>query len=176
MLSDITEIWEPIKGYEGHYEISSLGRVASIKKGDRSIRKPSNTSGYSQIALSIDGEVRYKLIHRIVAETFVDNPKQLLEVNHIDENKLNNRATNLEWCTSKYNSNHGTRTSRIRKALSKPVVAVDSTGMVIYKFASTVEAGKKGFDPCHISSCCRGLRKSHKGFTWKYVETLEESV
>ena len=122
---DEKEEWRPVVGFEGAYEVSSLGRVRSI---DRSLLFPNKKTGmmprklkgriikqqldgrklYLQVPLSNGKSKRY-LVHRLVAEAFIENPLNLLEVNHKDENKANNAASNLEWCDHKYNNNYGTK-------------------------------------------------------------------
>ena len=110
------EIWRDIKNYEGLYQISNLGRVKRLRFINRhlnfekeKILKPYKDGGnyYFVIGLHKDGKRKYKAIHRLVAETFIPNPNNYPVVNHKDENKLNNRIDNLEWCTHKYNSNYG---------------------------------------------------------------------
>lgn len=111
------EIWSPIKGYEGYYEVSSYGVVRSVQRKslDRwgkyclrkgRILKPCNRR-YSMVVLSKNGKARNCLVHRLVAEAFIPNPHNWSVVNHKDENKLNNRMDNLEWCSQKYNINYG---------------------------------------------------------------------
>ena len=105
------EIWKDIEGYEGLYQISNLGRVWSVRK--EIYRKPTIVSGYYGVSLTKDGQFDIFTIHRLVAKAFIPNPLNLPQVNHKDENKLNNRVDNLEWCTAKYNSNYGSRNSKI---------------------------------------------------------------
>lgn len=105
------EEWKDLKGYEGLYKVSSLGRVYSVYKKD--YKQPYlDKDGYLMIGLSKEGKHKNLRLHRIIAETFIPNPQQLPCVNHIDENKLNNNIKNLEWCTPAYNNSFGTRTER----------------------------------------------------------------
>lgn len=97
-----------------------------------------------------------------------DNPDNLREVNHKDEDKLNNRVDNLQWCSRSYNINYGVRNERVSKKLSKPVLQYDLDGNLIKEWPSAAEAGRNGFNHNHISECCRGKLKSHKGYIWKY--------
>lgn len=113
------EIWKDIKGYEGLYQISNLGRVKSLARKYKSrvcketIKKFSiDVKGYCKVNLCKNGKITYPRIHRLVAEHFILNPKKLPQVNHIDENKQNNRVDNLEWCDNKYNVNYGTHNLR----------------------------------------------------------------
>lgn len=105
------EIWKDIKEYEGIYQVSNLGRVKSLKhsKEGKLLKGRVTGKGYLSVALFRNSVRKSNSIHRLVAEAFIPNPENKPEVNHIDENKLNNDVSNLEWVTSKENSNHGTR-------------------------------------------------------------------
>lgn len=106
------EIWKDIKGYEGKYQVSNLGRIKNIqtncmKMATLQKKYIMKQGGYYQITLW-KGKHNGKtyLIHRLVAQHFIPNPDNLPQVNHIDHDRSNNRVDNLEWCTAKYNSNH----------------------------------------------------------------------
>ena len=102
------EVWLPMKGYEGFYEVSNLGRVIS---SSGCMRKPSKTKfGYLKLNLSREGVVKSVRVHRVVAITFLDKTEGKDEVNHLDGDKTNNRVDNLEWCTSSENKYHAVRT------------------------------------------------------------------
>lgn len=102
------EIWKDVKGYEGIYKISSLGRIAKMDNGQNAkILRPFLTSrGYLQTCLVKNTTYKVYLIHRLVALNFILNPEDKPQVNHINGNKLDNRLENLEWCTAKYNMKH----------------------------------------------------------------------
>ena len=121
MEKDTIEIWKDITGYEGIYQISNLGRVRSldrisIDKNGReysikgNMRKVSKSKGYSIIGLSKDNKQKMHLVHRLVAEAFLDNPENLPIVNHIDGNKSNSHIENLEWVSSSDNIKHAIST------------------------------------------------------------------
>ena len=118
----MTEEWRPIEGYEGLYEVSSYGRVRSLDRYDsrnhfrrgRILKLSYDTVGYLIVGLHSNGKAKTYLVHRLVAQAFIPNPDNLPEVNHIDEDKMNNRVDNLEMCNREYNSNFGTRNDRIR--------------------------------------------------------------
>ncbi len=168
------EIWLPVKGFEGLYEVSSFGRVRSLNYKNTGQTKVlssfENKHGYLQVVLWKKGKEKLFRIHRLVAEAFIPNLFGYPQVNHIDEDKTNNHIDNLEWCDNKYNSNHGTRNKRIAKKLSKPVLQFTKTGEFVKEWSSTNEAGRNGFTQVSIASCCRGKLKSHKGFIWQYKE------
>lgn len=115
------EIWKPIKDYETRYQISNMGNIKSFYRGKETLLKPqlNNTSPYLMIGLFKNNKLKRYLIHRLVAQHFIPNPDNLPEVNHKDENKYNNCADNLEWCTHKYNTNYGTRGDKISEKLMK---------------------------------------------------------
>lgn len=102
------EIWRDIKGYEGLYQVSNLGRVKSLSWSipGKIMKIFSDEKGYLNIHLSKDGKVFHAKIHRLVASEFIGNPEALPEVNHKDFNKANNTPENLEWVTSLQNSTH----------------------------------------------------------------------
>lgn len=110
-----TEVWKDVLDYEGHYQVSSLGRVKSVerivlvKSGTRLIHERilksevCKSTGYAYVNLHKDGKLKHCTVHRLVALAFVDNPNNLPMVNHKDENRLNNSADNLEWITNEDN-------------------------------------------------------------------------
>ena len=166
------EHWKPVVGYEELYEVSDMGNVRSLKFGKQKILKPwKDGGGYLKINLCKDGHVKKFKVHRLVAEAFIQNPNNLDTVNHKDEVKTNNVASNLEWMSQKDNNNYGTRNKRIGESLSKKVQMFDkSTGELLATFPSTREAARvTGISPKNISACCIGKRKSAGGYIWKYA-------
>lgn len=172
------EEWKDIKGYEGHYQVSNLGRVRSLGGTTWKSEKLMSTErkNYERVGLYKDKRTKQLLVHRLVAEAFIPNPDNLPEINHKDENKLNNCVENLEWCTRHYNLNYGTRNKRIgkvhinRKDQSKPVLCVELNRV----FPSTHEAGRflgKEHIQVDIIKCCMGKKyKTVCGYHWQYVE------
>lgn len=120
----MVEKWVAVKEYEGLYQVSNLGRVRSIDRVVRSrpsvfqtikgrIIKPHlNAFGYEKFTGSRDGKTKNLYVHRLVATAFIDKPDGKNCINHIDNNPSNNRATNLEWCTHKENSQHMIKSNR----------------------------------------------------------------
>lgn len=175
----MVEEWRDIQGYEGLYQVSNLGRVKSLErkvkhsKGGYALKKGKilnqsyDKDGYLQLHLCKEGISKKFFIHRLVAITFIPNPNNYEECNHIDENKENNCVSNLEWVTHKDNCNWGTRIERVTSKKSIPVVAYKD-GVEVMRFSSQWEAEREGgFDQGSISDCCRGKIKKHKGYEWK---------
>lgn len=163
-----TETWKDIKGYEGLYQVSNLGRVKSLHFNKELLLKLRLTGrGYYQIDLQKNKNIKHALVHRLVAEAFIPNPDELPQVNHKDEDKTNNCVDNLEWCTQLYNIHHGTGLHRRIVTQYKPVLCVEK-GII---YPSQIEAGKQlGIGHRHINDCCKGRRNTTGGYHWKYAE------
>lgn len=161
------EEWKDIKGYEGLYIISSSGRIAKL------LHPKINKDGYCEQGLVKDKVKKSKRIHRLVAEAFIPNPDSLPEVNHIDEDKSNNVVSNLEWCDHRYNTNHGTRLTRIshtqrnRKDCSKQIMCIETKTI----YPSINEAARQtGANRNTIADVCKGKLKTAGGYHWKFKE------
>lgn len=169
----IEEIYKDIEGFEGLYQVSNYGRVKSLHYGKERILRQQVNFGYCCVYLRNQNKERKNcLVHRLVAQAFIDNPNNYEEVNHIDEDKMNNHVTNLEWCDRKYNANYGTAIQRCalkrinNPKLSKQVLCVE-TGVV---YPSTIEVERQlGFSQGNISYACNGRYKQAYGYTWCYV-------
>jgi hypothetical protein len=126
----MSEEWRDIKGYEGLYQVSNLGRIKSLPKyhktkkrylsKEKILKQIHNDRGYLMVCLSKNWKKRKFFVHRLVAEAFLENPNNYTQINHIKEmEKDNNNITNLEWCSCKYNCNYGTRNERIKEKIKK---------------------------------------------------------
>lgn len=193
MNLDNSERWKTIQDYP-NYEVSNHGNVRSkdrivLRKGCKTILKGRLLKqycggGYMRVALYNGNRASRvnKSVHRLVAQAFVENPLNLKIINHKDENKLNNNAENLEWCTYKYNSNYGTAIQRrvlnqnwndISSKISKPVMQMDKDLNVIAVYKSGVSCEKFGFNSASISKCCKGKLKTYKGYIWRYKDECD---
>ena len=160
------ETFVKIESFE-NYEVSNLGKVRNIKSG-RTLKPHLNHNGYLKHHLYKHNKLKELFLHRIIAIAFIDNPEEKPQVNHIDENKLNNDLSNLEWCTVRENLIHGTRTKRVAEKLSQKVIQLDLNDNVLNEFESMVQAGQEtGVSRSNISSCCNGKLKSAGGFKWR---------
>ncbi len=176
------EEWIDIKGFEGLYQVSNLGNIKSMSREVRAntcgvrklpekvLAKCASSCGYYIVVLCKDGKHYTRLIHRLVAEAFIPNPRKLKEVKHKDENKLNNISINLEWCDRVYNANYGTGVERCSKQKNKPVAMIDiKTGETIRVYESARMANKEtGISYKCISSVCNGRAKTAGGYFWKF--------
>lgn len=175
------EEWRDIKGYEGLYQVSNLGRVKSLKRIVRAgknkqrivngkILSPWKTShGYLSVSLGRNNKFA---VHRLVAIAFIENPHNYPDVNHKDENKTNNILENLEWCNHSYNALYGTCQERLLNHKRKSVAMINKdTNQIIQVFDSMKTAMEQtGINKVTISMVCRGLRRIGSGYIWKYME------
>lgn len=167
------EEWRPIKGYEGLYEVSNMGRVKSLHFDKEIIRKQvERTNGYMEVNLSKDGTTNVKVVHRLVAIAFIKNPNNYECVNHKDGNKKNNTVDNLEWCTAKENTHHAIKTGLTNLTVAlKPVMAYKDDKLVGV-FRSMGECAEKlNCDIGNISKVIHGKLKTHHSFTFKLVNS-----
>ena len=180
------EEWKPIKGFEGLYEVSNMGRVLSLERisihgnmvgGISHIPVPKRLMcpnltkhGYFHIILYKESKRFEYTLHRVVALHFCDGYKRGLVVNHKNEIKTDNRAVNLEWCTEQYNHSYGTARERTAKANWKGVAQYDRNGKLIATYNSGKEASEKtGFSRACISDWCRGAHPCKVGYIWKFL-------
>ena len=162
-MYDIEE-FRDVVGYEDLYEVSNEGRVRNKITGK--IKKPAkDKDGYLRVSL-YNKEVKGTYgVHRLVAKSFIPNPNNYPQINHIDENKSNNSADNLEWCDCQYNI----RYSAYKK--NKPVNQYALDGRLLNTYESIKEASEKtGIDNGDISNCCLGKphHKTAGGYIWKH--------
>lgn len=163
------EIWKPIDGYEGLYTINSFGTVKNAKEKEKIPFV--TTDGYFRVTLSKNGKRRHHLVHRLVAIAFVPNPENWPIINHKDENKQNNSADNLEWCSYKYNINYGNHNQN--RGAGRKVLQFKFDGEFVASYRSTREAERiTGICSSNIGLCCKGSsRYKHAGgFKWKYAD------
>lgn len=177
--------WKEIKGYEGRYLISSSGDVISLKYGGSNRAKmltwKVNNKGYAWVELRKNGIKEQKLVHRLVAEAFIDKVEGLNLINHKDENPLNNDVDNLEWCDNSYNVRYSLERHperrvyhghEIREGKYKTlaVIQLDKDGNVIKEWENArtifVETGMSDWS---IAEVCRGNRHTAYGYLWRYA-------
>lgn len=156
------------------YEVYEDGRIWSYKT-KRFLKPKTEKNGYQRVALSDnEGKQKWYLLHRVVYEAVTGEPiPEGYEINHISEVKTENMITNLELVSHKENINFGSGIARRAKTqtngkCSKKVGAFKD-GELIMVFPSTMEAKRQGFKQGNVAACCRGERKTHKGYEWRYL-------
>ena len=183
-----TEIWKDIKGFEGLYQASNLGRIKSLerfRKGKNGslvsvkekILKPSiNRNGYYQVCLHKQSIQKTYRVNRLIYEAFNGLIPENMQVNHINEIKTDNRLSNLNLMTPKENCNWGGRNERIAKKqingkCSKPVLQFTLDNILVKEYPSIKQAGREtGFAHTNICACCKGKYKTAYNFIWRYKE------
>lgn len=181
------EIWKDVIGYEGLYQVSNLGKIKRVMftNGKYSFKKERLLNkflinGYEKVELNKNGIGKPKFIHRLVAEAFIPNPENKLQVNHIDGNKQNNCISNLEWATPSENTKHAYMTGLAKSPninkygnlnhSSKEVIQYDLKNIKIKTYGSTKEVMRvTGYDSSCIARCCRGKLKTAYGYVWRYA-------
>lgn len=190
------EIWKDIEGYKGLYQASNLGRIRSlthevhcgltphskaIKKG-KILQAHPNLRKYLTVVLSAKNKRKTITVHRLIAQTFIPNPQNLPQVNHIDGDKNNNCVNNLEWCSAKENIQHSWKNglsksythpkgvlTKYSASLCKQVDQFDLYNNYIKTFSSVSEASRMmNCSISNIKDCCRGRQKTAKGFIWRF--------
>ena len=181
----MAEIWKDIQGYEGLYQVSNLGRIKSLdrivkNKNGMALKRgkviqEASLGNYKKVSLWKNNKGKAFLVHRLVAIAFIENPDNLPEVNHKDENGCNNSVDNLEWCTHNYNYNYGTRKKRISDKMrgrpigEQPVLQYTKEGVFVCRYDSALKAAEaiKG-DNSAICRCANGKSKTSYGYKWEW--------
>ena len=187
----VKEEWKDIAGYEGLYQISNFGHVKSLHSNGRVLKLHEDKGGYLTVCLFWKCKYKCCKVHRLVASAFIANPENKPTVNHIDGNKKNNRVDNLEWATHKENIVHANKTG-LRHVTDAQRQAASENGKktchrnrpkraVFYRknavrvqFESAHDAARAvGGSPSPIIKCCKGKKKTYKGFEWGYVDAYQ---
>lgn len=156
----------PIKNYEDRYLISNQGNVWSIL--NKKFLKPQKTrDGYFTVDLCRDGTDKIVKVHRLVAEAFIPNPNNLPTVNHLDEDKTNNKVDNLEWCSVKDNNNYGSHNSSLARTKGFPTRCIE-TGIIYFSLAEAER--QTGIKKESIWRVCHGISKTAGKYHWEYVK------
>jgi hypothetical protein len=176
-LSDPDMEWRDVVGFEGLYQVSSCGLVASL--GNKTnhklpiLLKPNtDKDGYYYVTLKDNKKGKTLKIHKLVATAFIPNHSSMEVINHIDENRQNNYYTNLEWCSP----DHNWRVGSVGRSQQK-VVKLSITGEFISIYDSLMEAARQNnINQGNITNCLKGRCKSVGGFKWKLLEDNKESL
>jgi hypothetical protein len=178
------EIWKDIPDYEGLYQVSNIGRVKSFGNGKST--NPLNGverimklqhKRYIRVKLSKNGNYKYWSVHRLVCLTFLPNPNNKPQINHIDGDRYNNNISNLEWVTAKENIRHSIDTGLqpivrgAQHSSSKPIIQKDLNGNIINRWESIKMACKElGYNSFGIIKCCKKEKKykTAYGYKWEY--------
>ena len=172
--NNIQETWKDIPGYEGLYQASNLGRIRSFKYNNVRVLKPGKTrEGYYRVILYLNSVKKNASVHRLVWTAFNGPIPEGLQINHLNENKSDNRLENLSLCTAKENINYGTRNKRAGEKQCKRIQMLDKNNNILKTFNSLKEAAQflnknKTTANSNISSCLHGKRKSAYRYKWKF--------
>lgn len=172
------EIWKDIIGYYGVYKINNFGEIKSLERMkwnhskkqliQERIMKQYMSVGYYKVDLSLNDKRERYFVHRLLAQAFINNPNNKLQVNHINGIKTDNRLENLEWVSPSENVRHAFNIGLI-KINAKRILQMDFNGNIIREWESTKIAGQNGFRISCINKAITGMHKHHRGFLWKYL-------
>jgi hypothetical protein len=159
------EIWKSVIGYEGYYEVSSEGRVRSLKTG-KFLKTRFSWNGYERVCLNKNNKSIAFLVHRLIAIAFIPNQESKRCVNHIDNNPINNNVVNLEWCTQKENIQHALKQGRMLGARGEKQTTSKLTSSQVLEIRDSPLLQKElsvlyGVTPGHISTIKSGKRWGH---------------
>lgn len=160
----LESLWVDFPQGKRKYKVNRKGQILSVRTGEILVPQLQK-NGYYNIKIGC----RTFNIHRIVAEAFIPNNEELPCINHKDGNKFNNNVDNLEWCTYRHNIIHA-YSNGLRKNIKAVVCLLN--GDIVKEYKSARDAEKDGFANQLIAKCCRGKRKTHKGYEWKYKTDL----
>jgi hypothetical protein len=166
------ERWASVAGYEGIYEVSTLGRIRSIDRVDsdgnrragRFLNPSAIKKGYLKVTLWSGNSGVERYVHRLVATAFLPDGGSRDQVNHKDGDPGNNALVNLEWVTNAENVLHAKRI--LLRGDLRPVVGIDQKTGNRVVFASLMQAAEAGFVRANIAKCINGERKTHRGYAW----------
>lgn len=156
----VNELWKTIDGFDGRFKVSTRGKIIDTKTGFE--KQQYIKHGYAVVCLD---NKNYR-VHRLVAKAFLINPDNYDEVNHIDEDKLNNDVNNLEWCSHRQNMNYGTRTERAAKSNGTKVVCLDLNGNFVKEYPSIVSTEEDGFNSISVTQCVNDKAKTTGNCIW----------
>lgn len=166
--------WRPVPEYEGFYDVSDNGEVRNLRTG-RILKQKVERNGYVRVHLSKDGTAKSLLLHRLVANAFIPNPNGFLTVNHIDEDKTNNKMSNLEWANMSRQNSYGKGAMARNKAKERPVWQLSMNEEPIHLWNSIKAASVAlGVNPSTVVCVCKGKRryKSTGGYKFRYLEEV----
>ena len=175
------EDWKDIAGYEGIYQVSNKGRVRSVclrhSSKPRVMKQRFAGRNYLYVGLSLNGVQKKYSVHRLVAKAFIPNPYNKPEINHINGDKTNNSANNLEWVTSRENKAHAHKTGLYDEAISNseiPVIAMDEKTGEEREYKSIIEAAR--ILKLHPGSVARAAKGKYKAGKYKFRYARGEEV
>lgn len=150
-------------------KVDSVGRVTTYK--EKLLKPQEDKNGYYRVMIIVGRDKpKFCTIHRLVAEAFISNSKDLPCINHKDENQKNNNVENLEWCTYSYNNNYGTRQKRVRQTQGKKIMGYNDKEKLFFDSANQAERFFNNKNRSNIAQCANGKFKKMYGYEWRWTE------